>query len=35
VRLGVPFGVAGFILAASFGILAGEAGMSDFEAVLM
>jgi 4-azaleucine resistance transporter AzlC len=34
-RVGAPFAVAGFILAASFGILAEEAGMSDLEAVLM
>jgi 4-azaleucine resistance transporter AzlC len=33
--VGAPFAVAGFVLAMSFGILAGEAGFSDFEAVLM
>jgi 4-azaleucine resistance transporter AzlC len=32
--VGAPFAVAGFILAMSFGILAGEAGLSDVEAVI-
>jgi 4-azaleucine resistance transporter AzlC len=34
VRLGAPFAVAGFILAASFGILADEAGFSPLAAVI-
>jgi len=34
VRLGAPFAVAGFILAVSFAIVAGEAGFSPLEAVL-
>ena len=33
-RLGAPFAVAGFILAVSFAIVAGEAGFSPLEAVL-
>ena len=35
VRQGAPFAVAGFILAASFGILADEAGFSELAAILM
>jgi len=34
VRVGAPFAVAGFILAASFGILADEAGFSALAAVI-
>ncbi|HEX6582709.1 MAG TPA: AzlC family ABC transporter permease [Thermoleophilaceae bacterium] len=34
-RVGAPFAVAGGILAASFGILADEAGFSDIAAVIM
>ena len=34
-RQGAPFAVAGFILAASFGILADEAGFSELAAIVM
>jgi 4-azaleucine resistance transporter AzlC len=34
VRVGAPFAVAGFILAVSFGILAGEAGFSALAAII-
>jgi 4-azaleucine resistance transporter AzlC len=35
VRVGVPFAIAGFFLALSFGILAGQAGFSELAAVIM
>lgn len=35
VRLGVPFAVAGFVVAVSFGVLAREAGLSALAAIVM
>lgn len=35
VRAGVPFGVASALVAASFGVLAVGAGMTEFQAILM
>lgn len=35
VRLGVPFAVAGFVVAVSFGVLAREAGLSSLAAIVM
>ena len=35
VRAGAPFAAAGFLLSLSFGVLAVDAGLSSFEAILM
>ena len=35
VRLGVPFAIAGFVVAVSFGVVAREAGLSALAAIVM